>query len=1380
MAIFLILLQTTSIAPYNETGVGNGNYKVRALKDIGEKPKNLINLDGLEASASMLNKLSGDINAINGFVRITSNNGITDIDLSARTIPSVEYAPLSTDSLVTVESPAVEFASFVSGALTANRDIYISSTDLGDSYAYTSGLTLPTTFSEARYALVQNSSFTWILKKFSTGSPGSWADVSSQTEFTSSSVGDNSLMVLFKNNLLVKLEFSTSGTNANKYIFNTYAPIAPLVAGNFILIKDPATSSKFIVNPSSVSGSISPANLQVVTIQKPQSNNKFFKLSGKSKIIKCSATAGTVSEDSGLIYYKSAGALYTQASGATSLFSKLADGQWLYYTATKQIERNNNSICELVPSGYYNYDDNLVKINASGKIEFDGEQGESINYKLPTSGAQALNARVTVPTFNSSSTLTTMLTTPLNYLNVVSTDMYIDTQLNLKNSSGANVINYNGLYWVNGLTGLTRANKLYRILSSGKCELYTGLAYLEMEPENANGIRVWYSVSNGVASQLKSDDYLLTANNQVIRVGIVAASGTTYNSNLIALTGTVNNVAAFNRTRDGLVAVGTVSDVSDQQLTRLQNPTEVNAYAIRYITLGYMSGGNKTTVSACVALGGVEVINGVGAGHFNNKFYRIYSGSDIELALVDVDGNKAFAKYADPLLRNSAIYLLNATYYTVNTSSNNKLTKVTSGWIFNDADEEKDLRMINSDGSLTDALIASNNASCRHFAWNVNGVKTVFFAKGNAALDVVMCNNNAYENFVLNTDNNQTIMVFLIQIPAEAQAGDEEDIVDTSKYTMYRLKLSDASITPLVPPTATNKQWKFLCGSAGQFNQYEFPKMYAATNRYVYWNISSSVNRPHVNRIVTVSNIDYSTDDYGLVSATPFVNAGKYFTDPSNALLYGSNATDRVKVHGNLNNKYYIDYAGNLAKAGPASGDRLNIVTDNTFVVFDDNDFRSRLYSNGRMVLVTPGTLVAVASSKPGNHGDHMYNGLKMWGKDVTGMYNRWLNMQVDVARQANDKFVSNTVNLYDFVTASTAGALASNNITDYNFTKSGNGALASDIKLVTGITYTSVVDLSGTALNGSDANDPAANSITAADNGKYFYNTTSFTLKKVTNGALAAVDVATIFTLSGKVQTTNTSGVAQGIAGTVGEAVKLTDGKVKLITAQGTAGSFAGGGGGVGATIAFSTPHVFDTTNKKFYMTATGALATTAINYLRDASNAAASWALATARFIKVNADGSADYAPLYTNDGLAETTSGTGMYVMNANVAAGDAIGANAVLTKVKLANGATCLLEIAMATYSSSQVIQKDGSIYWFGSSESASGKKDQLAGNSGTIQLLVIDGMVQNDRAPRGTQIQVAGTSSVKPYTRLGYSNAEANAKKMDLSSTKISDSWVTIA
>ena len=116
-------------APYDEAGATT--TIVRSMKDIGEKPKNLIDLDGLDAATSSINKLSGNINPINSFVRITSNNGITDIDLSNRTIPVVDYIPLEVNSLVTIEPQLIEFSQFStstgSGVLVANRDFYISS-----------------------------------------------------------------------------------------------------------------------------------------------------------------------------------------------------------------------------------------------------------------------------------------------------------------------------------------------------------------------------------------------------------------------------------------------------------------------------------------------------------------------------------------------------------------------------------------------------------------------------------------------------------------------------------------------------------------------------------------------------------------------------------------------------------------------------------------------------------------------------------------------------------------------------------------------------------------------------------------------------------------------------------------------------------------------------------------------------------------------------------------------------------------------------------------------------------------------------------------------------------------------------------------------------
>ena len=1341
-------------APYNENEVGT--YIVRSMKDIGDKPKNLIDLDGLEAASTVLNKLSGEINQINDFIRITSNNGITDIDLSNQTIPSVEFAPLETGSLVTIEPQSVEFASFVSasGTITANRDFYICTLDLGESYAY--GVTLPT-FTANRYSLVQNSTFQWVLQKFTVNV--GWANETSGTVFTGNSIGANSCMVIFKNNFLVKLEFLT-----DKYIFNDYAPVSPISSGNLILMNDPATSNKYIVNPNSVIGSISATNLQTVVIQKPQPNNLYFKLNAKNKIIKCLATTGSVLVDSGLIYFRSNNQLYNQPAG-NNPFNKLVEDQWLYNTESKQLQRNHDGVSEQVPAGYYNYNDCLVKIDSLGKIVYDGQSAESINYKLPS----ALNARITVPTLNLTSTLTQALATPLSYLSITSSDMYIDSQLNLRGSSNTNILNYNGLYWVNGGVGLTRANKLYRINSLGKCELYTGLAYLEIEADNIpNGIRVWYSVTAGVISQLRTDDYLLTSNNQVVRISIIAPTvgSNSYGSNLINFTTSVNGIAAFSRTRNQLVNVsGAAGILSDQQLSRMRDPTEVNVNARKYITLGYMSGGDKTTVDECILAGGVEAISDVDNGHFTNKLYKVLNNPGFELVIVDIDGNKAFASYSNSLLKNSAVYKLNSVYYNVDTTQKNKLTKVTSGWIFNDADEQKDLRMINKDGTLSSDF--NSTSSCRHFAWNNNGVKTIFYAKQNPALDIVKCNSAGYPNYTTSTNGNRTTMVFLLQVPTNSTTNDEEDVTDTSNFTMYRLKINDSTITPLVAPSASGKQWKF---NNTRFEANEFPKISGASTD-VYWNITPSGNKPYINRIVNVLNKEYSTDNTGLLNSSEFINEGQYFTDPTCALLIGVGSSTRTKINAGVNNKVYIDYYGNLSKSSPPSGDKLSVLTNNYFVIFADNDNRARYFSNGRQITPELGTLVAVSSNAASQTTDHKYNGLKMWGKDDLGDAPRWLNMQADVYRQSNDAPVSTLAKMYDFVTASSAGAIATNNVTDYNFTKAGTNT----IKLVTGISYPSVVDLTGSVIGGSAGTDIA---VSATDNGKYFYNTNTKILKIVVNGALVAVGTATVFTLSGAVQTTGTGGVATGIIGAVGQAVKLVDGTVKLITVVGTGGLFSDGTPGTGATIAYDAANVFDTTNKKFYLANTGALATTAINYLRDGSNG--SWtSITTSKFIKVSANGSAEYAALNKNDGLAETSTGTGIFVMTVPVAANTAIGNNASTTLFKLANNATCLLEIAMGTYTDNKVIQKDGSVYWFGSSNET-GKSNKVAGNSGSIQLLVIDGMVQNERAPRGTQIQVAGTSTVKPYTRLGYSQAEATAKGLDIANTAIKDSWVTVA
>ncbi len=243
-----------SVAPYNESGVTT--YKVRALKDIGEKPKNLINLDDLDASQSIINKLSGNLEEIKGFVRISTNNGINDVDLRTTNIKNVEYNYLTATGLVTLQAKQVDVASFTGSTLGAHRDVVVSPLEFYGSFSST--VTPPTNYTTDGYALVQSANNVWTLKKFSS-SGSSWAELTTASnlrEFTTSDISANSAVnVLFKNGKMVRVRYNSTSTGT--YEFVSYNPIVSQLS-NFVVIRDTKNSnSLYIVEPQPVSGDVS-------------------------------------------------------------------------------------------------------------------------------------------------------------------------------------------------------------------------------------------------------------------------------------------------------------------------------------------------------------------------------------------------------------------------------------------------------------------------------------------------------------------------------------------------------------------------------------------------------------------------------------------------------------------------------------------------------------------------------------------------------------------------------------------------------------------------------------------------------------------------------------------------------------------------------------------------------------------------------------------------------------------------------------------------------------------------------------------------------------------------------------------------------------------
>jgi len=1044
-----------SYLPYNDSNIPSSGgvptgLKVVALKDIGEKPKNLVDLDAIGASTDVLTKISGDVSEINGFVKITSNSGIIDIDLTNKDydldIPKTELDPLSTETLVTVGADNVvdKFAGFSSGTLTESRQIVLAGLPFNGAYPKTvSAWSDVPTNNEAGYVLRQQADNSWQLG-YHSGIGVAYAAHSITNTFTNTALAADAVVdVLFSNSVYMKLKWTNSSTS-----YTYYSTTA--LSGNNMLIngaKVGATAALYIVKPQATNATLSAQVQQTVNLVKPTTTNLYYRLVNINKIIKVSASTGLVdaSADAGTIYFIEDGQIYTQATGAASLRNKLENNRWLFINSTKKfIQNNSNGTYGFPAAGYYSHDEQLVKFNTEGGIIYDRPSGEVANYKFK--GGRT--AKITIPTITPVSGATDYLNTPLVFYTVQLSDMYIDTDFVLKGPQGQVINSYNGLFFAVGDSGFKRANKLYQINNLGECKGHTGLAFLKIEEDSSSfAMRAWFTCAEGVVTPLSTNNYINSLN-QVFAIGTSAPNATPsdYN-NLVAPLGTsasaanaglymasgkpdasfTSNVFAHRDNLisgkiqsgvtagvNGAISGGSAIEITASHLSRFTG--EKLVLAQKYITLGAMYG-NKSDMASVAALGGIEVISAI-LGKFSNKFMRVISGNsgDYELVFVNSTGYTAVASRTHNLISSNNIVKLNSSLFNIQTEQNNKLVKAVNGFVFNDDEAQNDLRMIKDDGSLDSAL--SSSSACRHFAWNVNGVKQVFYFDS-VSKDLISVTADGYPNRTYTSDNLNKA-VFLLQVPiASAQLADEEDVADSSSYTMHVLNMVTGNYSPILPPADSTKQWKFTAGLFDTTNEFR------TVAQSVYWQREGSLNRPYLNRIVSVSSVKYSTDSMGHRSVTATVINGNYFTTPGNGLYYGSGGSLQSNVS-QVQNKYYIDYDDNLAKSADTTGARVSVIPGNYFVVFDDNDYRSRYYSNGRMVLVTPGTLVAVASSKSAQHADHAHNGLKMWGKDSTGMFNRWLNMQADVARQANDAFVGEVKDLISAVglTSTAPGSL--------------------------------------------------------------------------------------------------------------------------------------------------------------------------------------------------------------------------------------------------------------------------------------------------------------------------------------------------------------------
>lgn len=1126
-----------------------GSVKVRVFKDLETRPKNIKNLDGFGAAGSVLTKITGMPSAINGYVNIASNSGIEEIEFpnkdfnNSADILKLNFQPQSIDTIYDVPA-ANTISTFESESqIKGSRSISISSLFYNGVYA--TSTSIPTSGS-AGYAFVTDSNTGRYYLWYHSAVGASYSAVNSSTQFTNTALTmDQSVDVLFGgssgvNGLLVGLKFTTTAVGGSKYYWNAPTQFDPSL-GAIHLVEDLATPvgtnnvrDMYIVRPSNKVGSTYNSQ-QIVTIIKP-SSNEYYRFSGTEKYCKCSASSGLINLDiattaSTNTYFIDNNQIYVQAETFDSSRVKLGIHEWLFNTSNRKFITNiSGSAQGFVPAGYYNFDDKLIRMNGLGDVIYDRTRGEVILYKFKNQ-----NYKLTVPNITSISTMAQILNPTFDLVTQVSEELFIGADFKLKSQNNAVITDRVGLRYVHGDAAFARANKLYNIDAQGNCVPYSGLAYLEIEEDATTfAIRVWYTSTAGVITQLNAGEYLNDISNRVFKVGTTAPIGS-YSTGNIADIAATGSLPAIQKTRNALLAKSTQIPV--ESLVRFFGDKLANI--VKYQTLGLISGGTKT-MADIVLLGGVEVITGISA-LYNGKFLRVMSGNDYEIVHIVANNNSAIANKSNSLINGTKLVQISGLLYSVDTDNNHKLIKVTSGYVFNDDADEKDIKAVKSDGSLDSALTATSD--CLHFAYidSLDGKKKIYW------VDTV--NSNQLSPVAMNTSyfhgtkasGVHINIVFLVKKPLSSFVDSDEEAPSEngSAYTMHLLDLETGTIKDLPIPGTDNNDSKNWIFRGDQFNSSEFKNLTSSTQS-VYWHRDAGNNKPYINRIISDGN-DFNTDGFGLRSSTPMVINDKYFIGSDNALLYGVGGT-RISTNAASMNKYYIDYDNNLAKSTIGSGSRAAIVSGNYFVVFADNDNRARYYNYGRMVEVVAGTLIAVSSSAPAQSADHTHNGLKMWGKDTTGMFNRWLDFQADVARQSNDAPVSDVVNIYDVCELDTTASL----------TTGGGSFHSADFELdqVHNLGVLAVV-LSYDAVTGSL---PTAD---ADNNGELAYDQTN---KKITrsNGTLWSSTSATTpntvyIRLDGTaIKATDANGTVTGVYGAVNDFV-LVGTTVKKISVVGS-----------------------------------------------------------------------------------------------------------------------------------------------------------------------------------------------------------------------------------
>ena len=1358
---------------------------IRSFKDIGTRPKNLLNLDNAGLSASVLTKISGNANLINGGFSLTSNSGLRIIDLTNKDfelnsdIPKINATALDTNKINTVSGVIDRFDWITGSILKGSKTISLPVNSFYNGiYQNTASMPTSAPSTGTHFILVQNTTdFRYYMYKWN-GSSAYAIVPTTATDFTESAISSGaSVDVLFSGtSTYMGLKLNATGFY--------YIDPSPLNGTN-ILVENRNIAATNGVRPLHIvqctpidSSILSVYTQQTATLLKPTAD-QFYRLQGFDKYIKVDVSTGYVQASivaSGtILYFEDNNVLYSQGTGATANRIRLDNNSWLFNTISRKFNCNSSTVQGPVPAGYYNYQGKLVKMDGQGNVVFDSTRGEVVAYKFKNNK----NYKLTVPALTAVSGVADFF--PNFSLQIILTDLYISEDLYVRDESGDAIKTLEGLYYAKGDIAFTRANLLYSINADGKCSVYSGLAYLEIEPENVTtfGLRVWYTATAGVLAPLSSNNYLNTTSNRVFTTG-VTGTGSDYTTDFTSVVDAIGTLAQITaKTRAQLLA----NPISMSDLSRFSTNMMYNIK--QYQALGLISG--KATMTEVAALGGLEIMSSV-ATNYTAKYIRVVSGVNYELVYVTQSNTIATATKNNSVLSGNLLLQIGSNLFNVDNSKDNLLVKVTSGFVFYDESDPVDLRSINSEGVITGALSATSD--CLHFAWaEADGVSKIYWADvTNSNRLQRVASNWGYEYSARDSETSYSNIVLLIKKPiGSSNAIDEEDTSnETSSYTMHILDIANGTYSPLPVPDSNNnfaKGYKFVHGS---FDVDEFPTS-AASGAVTYWHRDASNNKPHINRVISVTvtgtpdvTTKYNTSSMGVRDTAALAINGEYSTDLSNALYYGV-TNEWKKDNVAVQSKYYIDYDGNLAQSGPQFGDRALIVQGNYFVVFANNDNRSRYFSNGRRVAVTPGTLVAVSSSAAAQSADHKHNGLKMWGKDATGMFNRWLDFQVDVARQSNDASVSDVVDMVDL----NSGIITKQSATilPVALGSETNVVHTSDAEISAALTLSNTAVIGGT---GTTANKPAT---ATANAGLYYHDSeanllyvgaastgvmglvTAVTrfisgdgklyITTITSGATTAVASGKIITSDNILKTASSGGSLTATSGAIGDRIQLSTGATNYRKL-----SHASSGAVVDLAIG---DYVFNVSGLLLYKAvAAGTSAplstTAALKVLYDSAHITSAFTLVGSKYYLVSNVGAAVATALAVNDAIWVTDAQQAIIgaVVAADTALVSATHFGGLLFRV--GENQNCLLELNLSTYTTGKIMQKDGTEYTFTTAA--------VSGNAAACRFLIIDGMVQDARAPRGTQIQVLDSSTVKTYTRVGYSPAQ----KVANSSLTAADKW----